>query len=106
MYGECELCGRVTYLETHHIIPRACRIPNVDLDDPSNLIDICMVCHAKLTPRGLLTKYGQRRPIPTSTKRILDFYTELNECEDRLSATDVLDIFDKHFPVEGRSVIK
>lgn len=58
--GRCELCGSRRNLEVHHIIPRCTYISgmNIDLDDEDNLIVVCGSCHARLTPRRMLTKYG------------------------------------------------
>lgn len=50
----CELCGNKRNLEVHHIIPVVCG----GSDCVDNLIVICSVCHAKLTPRKELTKIG------------------------------------------------
>ena len=53
--GRCELCGSRRGLEAHHIIPVVCG--GADSDD--NLICVCQCCHARLTPRSLLTKIGK-----------------------------------------------
>lgn len=95
MYGECTLCGRVAYLETHHIIPRACETPNLNINDPSNLIDICNVCHTKLTPTSLLTKYGMSKP--SFARMRLSFYAKLMAHDGNISAKDVVNIFDDCF---------
>ncbi len=53
-YHACELCGNPRNLEVHHIIPVVCG----GSDDINNLIVVCNICHAKLTPRKELTKIG------------------------------------------------
>lgn len=50
----CELCGNKRNLEVHHIIPVVCG----GSDCVDNLIVVCGVCHAKLTPKKELTKIG------------------------------------------------
>lgn len=56
--GQCELCGSKRGLEVHHIIPMCTDIDGVDLNDDENLIVVCRKCHAFLTPRKVLQKYG------------------------------------------------
>ena len=52
--GKCELCGDTYGLELHHIIPRCCG----GTDDEDNLVLVCGKCHARLTPRRILSKIG------------------------------------------------
>ena len=52
--GRCELCGSKRGLEAHHIVPLIFGGP----DTEDNLLVVCCSCHAKLTPRKLLTKQG------------------------------------------------
>lgn len=103
MYGECKLCGKMAHLETHHIIPKVCETIGLDINDSNNLIDICQMCHAKLTPTGLLTKYGMSK-MPF-TKMRLRFYTQLIISDTNLTAESVMNIFDKCFQTE-KGVIK
>lgn len=57
--GKCELCGSKRNLELHHIIPMVCQHDHeIDLDVEDNWIVLCGSCHAKLTPKKMLTKYG------------------------------------------------
>lgn len=64
--GHCELCGSKKSLELHHIIPMVCEPPEhlnvlkhpINLDTEDNWICVCGSCHAKLTPKNLLVKYG------------------------------------------------
>ena len=41
--SECEICGRFTNNEPHHIISRGAGGPDV----PENLIQLCPICHVK-----------------------------------------------------------
>lgn len=56
--GRCELCGSKRNLQLHHVIPRVCENDFLDLDVEDNWLCVCGSCHAKLTPKNLLTKYG------------------------------------------------
>ena len=55
--GMCELCGSKRGLEAHHIIPVVCGGDDSD----ENLICVCQSCHARLTPRRVLTKLGKQK---------------------------------------------
>ena len=55
--GRCELCGSKRGLEAHHIIPVVCGGDDSD----ENLICICQCCHARLSPRRVLTKLGIKK---------------------------------------------
>ena len=57
---QCELCGSRRGLEVHHIIPFSLGGD----DSAENLIALCQSCHAKLTPKSLLIKLGQRTKRP------------------------------------------
>ena len=86
--GKCELCGSERGLEVHHIIPKVCEIDGVDLECGDNLIVLCSGCHSKLTSRSLLTKYGQQKMLNRSRK-LVEFYTELDKFEGYLDIEDV-----------------
>ena len=83
-YKVCELCGNDRNLEIHHIIP-LCAGGSTSVD---NLIVICGVCHAKLTPRSELTKLGMRK------KSYIPCYEFFRRCDDEepTSVAEVLDI--------------
>lgn len=88
--GACELCGRKTGVEAHHIIPRVCGGPDIE----DNILAVCSVCHAKLTPRSLLTKYGLHK-YDGVRLLLIGFYTAINDDLNdgsQLSASDVLDL--------------
>lgn len=53
----CELCGSAKGCEVHHIIPAVLGGSTT----ADNLITVCSVCHAKLTPRNELIKIGIRK---------------------------------------------
>lgn len=95
----CELCFATRHLEAHHIIPLA--FGGEDIED--NIIVICEGCHAKLTPKSLLTKQGLKK-VKENNARILmlekfalAFYERIQtEVEGgRLGLGEVLDIFDE-----------
>lgn len=56
--GQCELCGSKRNLRLHHMIPLVCENEFINLDVQDNWLCVCGACHAKLTPRNLLCKYG------------------------------------------------
>ena len=91
MTNRCELCGSTRGLEVHHIIPRCAKIESLDINDKDNLIIVCSSCHAKLTPRSYLTKYGQHKAYD-STKKMQNFWSRLSEFEDCVDVDDILDI--------------
>lgn len=108
--NRCELCGGRRNLEVHHIIPKSCENDYIDLDIEDNLIVLCGRCHAMLTPRSVLCKYGISRTkernerIKESYKtvgwRVEKFYEELlaiSEAGENISHCETLDIFDKWF---------
>ena len=97
--GRCEMCGSRRNLQLHHIIPMVCENGSMDLDVEDNWICVCSSCHAKLTPKNLLTKYGLRKKFPTTNPKY-KFYKELNELAEageKLCVCDVLNVFDKYF---------
>ncbi len=95
--GHCELCGSKRNLEVHHIIPLVCSLETFDLDIQDNWIVVCGVCHARLTSRSLLTKYGLRKTIEKQN-RVKEFYSRINEIADEsVCIEDILDIFDELF---------
>lgn len=63
--GRCELCGSKRGLEAHHIIPVVCGGDDSD----ENLICVCQMCHARLTPRRVLTKLGIKKAKTRSEKQ-------------------------------------
>ena len=90
----CELCGRTKTLEAHHIIPRSIGGP----DSEDNIICICSACHAKLTPKSLLTKIGLRNSSPRYF-----FYKHFNELAENHEIPcfeDVCDYLEQYvFPI-------
>lgn len=79
--GRCELCGSKRGLEAHHIIPVVCG--GDDCED--NLICVCQCCHARLTPRAILTRFGIQK-VQHDPKREfkLALYDKIEElCEKR-----------------------
>jgi 5-methylcytosine-specific restriction endonuclease McrA len=93
--GKCELCGSRLGLEVHHIIPKVCEIGGVDLEQDDNLIVVCAVCHTKLTPRALLTKYGICKLKRTQQQRLLRFYEELDARKGDFDAIEVMNLVDE-----------
>lgn len=93
--GKCELCGSRRGLDIHHIIPRVCGGPDLE----ENLIVVCAGCHGKLTPKTLLTKYGQHKQDQLSD--LVDHFYEVIRAEEEdgvhLSAKDVIWIFEYEF---------
>ena len=60
----CEMCGRPTGNEPHHIFPRGAGGPDI----PENLIQLCQICHQKahsgvFTKERLLKIVGRRLKI-------------------------------------------
>lgn len=102
MVGKCALCGKDASLEKHHLVPRMCSVDGIDMDDEDNLIRICQVCHTKLTPRSFMTKWGQARAKEKNRKWEFAeyFLKEVDECEDYMFASDVIDIFNKTIRLE------
>ena len=97
----CELCGSSKTLECHHIIPLCMEEYGVDFDVEDNYIAVCGKCHALLTPRRLLTRFGIERckyGDDIKSKIPLEFYTQIGEFLDKEncspSAADIMDIFD------------
>ena len=76
--GRCELCGSRRGLEAHHIIPVVCGGD----DREENLICVCQCCHARLTPRNLLTSLGLKKLKAKNEKR--DFKIMLYDKIDEL----------------------
>ena len=90
---EYELCGRKKNVEVHHIVPKvACR-GVIDPDEEENLICLCNKCHALLTPRGFLSKYGQKKAIIPS-ENLQRFYRIVNKVLDENGTLNVSDVFD------------
>ena len=92
--NKCELCGNRRGLEVHHIIPRVAGGP----DEIDNMIVVCSSCHAKLTPRSALAKYGIRavRYRNVVEEIATEFYRAVDkEIDIGFSVRDVLDIFDR-----------
>lgn len=86
--GKCELCGSRRGLELHHCIPLS--LGGEDTDE--NLILLCYGCHAKLTPRSLLTRIGMNGKFPGLRYEIHEFWEHIEaEIEDgvHLSGDDV-----------------
>ncbi len=90
--GRCELCGSQRGLEAHHIIPVVCG----GEDSVDNLICVCSACHAKLTPKSLLTKIGMRN-VEQSNARCnfkIELYELIQKKEEEYGAADTALIFD------------
>jgi len=87
----CELCGSKCGLEVHHIIPVVCERNGIDLDVEENMIVLCRKCHAILTPRTLLVKYGKEKK-KEKQSNINRFY---EECENLNDPMEVFDLVDK-----------
>lgn len=97
--GRCELCGSKRNLELHHIIPLVCENEGVDLDTEDNWICVCGSCHAKLTPKGLLTKIGLHKNTYLGNVRYV-FYKKCDDfikAEKQLHVEDVFAIFNEVF---------
>lgn len=94
--GKCELCGSKRGIEAHHIIPLVAEFSELDLDIEDNIIIVCSSCHAKLTNRSLLTKYGLRKIIVANKCRE-SFYAMIDEKtgDSELDAIDIIDTFDE-----------
>lgn len=75
--GRCELCGSTRGLEAHHIIPIVCG----GNDSERNLICVCQSCHARLTPRAELLKYGREKSRFGGDKNAfkIDLYNKIEE---------------------------
>lgn len=98
--GHCEMCGDNRNLQLHHIIPQTCENGYINLDVKDNWLCVCSICHAKLTPKNLLTKYGIRKTI--AKNELLEipiiFYSRCQRIideENELQVADVFDVFDK-----------
>lgn len=76
---KCELCGGTRGLETHHIVPVVCG----GTEEDENLIVVCRVCHAKLTPRSVLIKAGINRT--KKTNELSDIIEELYQTFEQLN---------------------
>ena len=74
--GRCELCGSRRGLEAHHIIPIVCGGD----DSYDNLICVCQCCHARLTPRRILTKLGIKN-VQENNRRIIESKKKIVEDE-------------------------
>ena len=94
--GKCELCGSKRGLEVHHIIPISFGGDDVD----ENKIVVCCGCHAKLTPRRLLTTKGIKRAKENNVKidalnYCIDvFYGTLNSMVENFDIPDFADVCD------------
>lgn len=113
--GKCELCGSKRNLQLHHMIPMVCENAYIDLDVEDNWLCVCGACHATLTPKNLLTKYGisrtrmsnkvvevkyedEKKRLISENEKVLAFYQELYDmASERLNVCQVLDVFDKYF---------
>lgn len=100
-YDRCELCGSKKNLQCHHIIPLSTSIVGCDLDVEDNYICVCSACHAKLTPKNLIVKYGMAKKRFIDEKDRIGFYFYKNVGDaleynnGLLSACDIMDIFDE-----------
>lgn len=93
---KCELCGSRRCLEAHHIIPVSVGGP----DSIDNMIVVCGSCHAKLTPKSVLTKMALQKRLRNGNAN-LDFYRRVivSDCQ---TVSEVLEVYNKwfikHFP--------
>lgn len=96
--GRCELCGSRRNLQLHHMIPLVCENEFIDLDVEDNWLCVCSACHAKLTPKNLLCKYGISNAKKNNDK-ILKRSKFLNAIDVELSdgiilrPSEIIDIF-------------
>lgn len=102
----CELCGSKRNLQLHHLIPMVCANGYCDIDVEDNWLCVCSVCHAKLTPKNLLTKYGLGKVKMKNyyNDRTIMFYDRLNQYAGDLDVIDVLDVFDDVFCVNAQTI--
>ena len=92
-YKVCELCGGKRGLEVHHLIPKVCELKSHNLDTEDNCIVVCTKCHAMLTPRKELQKYGIEKA-KYFTRLLGEFYERIGKNEDCVNAVDVCDLVD------------
>ena len=92
--GKCELCGSKRNLEVHHIVPRVCGINGVDIDDTDNLIVLCGACHAHLTPKSYLTKYGLHKRMNRNNASVMRFFRMVEE-QEPIRVSEVIEIFNE-----------
>lgn len=96
--GRCEFCGSKRNLQLHHAIPMVCENEFINLDIEDNWLCVCGACHAKLTPKNLLVKYGISKTKMNNEKILKRFNflkaveVELNDGV-RLSPVEMIDIF-------------
>lgn len=100
--GRCELCGSKRNLQLHHAIPMVCENEFAPLDVEDNWLCVCGSCHAKLTPKNLLVRYGlaKTRERNKQIERYSGFLeTVLAEIEGgaTLSASDMLYLFEQFY---------
>lgn len=99
----CELCGSRKMVECHHVLPLCMENYGVNFDVEDNYISVCAKCHALLTPRSLLSKYGvekARWKKNALAGMVSEFYTKLHDAIDVYQSADVemvLDVFDSVF---------
>jgi hypothetical protein len=87
-HDKCELCGSTRQIEAHHIIPVCVGGPDIE----ENIIAICSVCHAKLTPRSVLIKLGIRRIQENPVRAAwIEFY---ERCEKKIEEDKSFDFVD------------
>ena len=102
--GRCELCGSRRNMEVHHIIPRcvATELPGFNIHDKDNLLVVCGSCHAKLTPRRMLIKYGiAKLPVNEGTQasrsQMRKFYNALERKDFYMDGADFIDLVELIF---------
>ena len=53
--GKCEMCGKDTYIQAHHIIPRTCYATRYDLE---NGVALCRKHHLYWAHKDVIGFYG------------------------------------------------
>ena len=100
-HPSCELCGSSKGVECHHILPMCLEGYGVDFDVESNYISVCRKCHALLTPKDLLSKYGVEKSRHGAVvllylkRRFYKIMGEILDSGNEVSAVEACDIFDK-----------
>ncbi len=100
--GRCELCGSKRNLQLHHMIPMVCENEYIDLDVEDNWLCVCSACHARLTPKNLLTRYGiSKAKVEIHKKEQKDKFYKMVDAEINDGYIprphDILDMYEKAY---------